>query len=1017
MISRKFDGMSNDGTIKDGKSPTSAAATARSKDDGVPRDGSGGREGKSERWDPNRPIPRGSLFYCEFRTKRAGLSSRHLLNLEAQQHRGDEGGEGPARRPRSLAGGQCANNLKSIDDVNVKLLNAMVGLWPADKLQGDGSGSDGGTGAVTVNGNNKRRGRWRRLRESGIAMCREMRARHRRCDYERLLERHCPLPIAAGGGTTLPKARDLPPSARVAAADADVGAVLSHHVSSHHTPVEDVSSFVEAVLRSAIPHSFWGSRHNFRQVVRTMKVFTSLRRTEQLPEKAIVNGIRVLDMAWLVRRRCHYRHQQHLQRPNTVNAKNDNDRVQHYSLRRPDNISPSDHEAATTLGRNVMRWLYCQFIIPLLRSAFYITETEFTGSNVLYYRRPIWSRIKKLSMKILLKQGLYRVLSGEKVRKVLSNHNVGCPPAPLRILPKKTGIRAIAMLSKSCTVGDSSANTTNRGGNSKEVGVKDIVKPLSKKNITPSPNKILQSAFNALKYEHEKKPSLFGAGVLGLTECFPSFCLFVEALKRQRSNGLGFPPPTTARHLNEDGGGAGGGSRSNLYFASADIKHCYDTINQKRLFELMQSVIKEDVYLTKNTFVLHSKDNYSSMRCRWKKSTFTPNECSRSVVASDNFARRYFNAICVDGVYCSTERKETIIGLLRDHIFGQVVVASGNGSERCLLQTEGIPQGSVLSSMLCNIYFGEIEGILLDGVFDETTSQVIRGGSSADCDTLFVRVYHEIHLLVRIVDDFLLVSTSESASIRFLEKLNKGIPSLGVKINSDKSRANYPISMENTSTGKMEAVQVCRNFFPWCGLLIDTRTCEVTLDYNRFRGSHATDALVIHRTGNEGLNLKKKMKDFVRPRCSQTLLFSSCINGIEMVRLNFYQTFLLCAIKLIHYVHESESRTALLTHQHFIYRSAVDTIRYAYSLISSKIKHGNERAAKSPDEDCMTFQLARRDALWLGRHAFFRVFRRSGSNCAQLCCLLFEPSRPSNLKMLLEVTRRARRMFPLEGMK
>lgn len=997
MISKKFDGMTNDGT---GKSPASAAATARAKD------GIGGREDKSERWDPNRPIPRGSLFYCEFRTKRAGLSSRHLLNLEEQQRRGDEGGEGPARRPRSLAGRQLANNLKSIDDVNVKLLNAMVGLWPADKLNVDGSGSDGGTGAVTVNGNNKRRGRWRRLRESGIAMCREMRARHRRCDYERLLERHCPLPIAAGGGTTLPKARDPPPSARVAAADADVGAALSRHVSSHHTPVEDVGSFVEAVLWSAFPHSFWGSRHNFRQVVRTMRVFTSLRRTEQLPEKSIVNGIRVLDMAWLVSRRCHHRHKQHRQRPNTVNAKNDNDRVQQYSLRRLDNISLSDHEAATTLARNVMRWLYCQFIIPLLRSAFYITETEFTGSNVLYYRRSIWYRIKKLSIKILLKQGLYRVLSGEKVRKVLSNHNVGCPPAPLRILPKKTGIRAIAMLSKSCAVGDGSANTTNRGG-------KDKVKPLSKKNIIPSPNKILQSAFNALKYEHEKKPSLFGAGVLGLTECFPSFYLFVKALKRQRSYGLGFPPPTTAQHLNEDGGGAGGDSRSTLYFASADIKHCYDTINQKRLYELMQSVIKEDVYLTKNTFVLHSKDNYSSMRCRWKKSTFTPKESSRLVAASDNFARRYFNAICVDGVYCSTERKETIIGLLRDHIFGQVVVASGDGGERCLLQTEGIPQGSILSSMLCNIYFGDIEGILLDGVLGETMSEVIRGGTSADCDTLFVRVNHEIHLLVRIVDDFLLVSTSESASIRFLEKLNKGIPSLGVKINSDKSRANYPISVENTSTGKMEAVQVCRNFFPWCGLLIDTRTCEVTLDYNRFRGSRATDALAIHRTGNEGLNLKKKMKDFVRPRCSQTLLFSSCINGIEMVRLNFYQTFLLCAIKLIHYVHESESRTALLTHQHFIYRSAVDTIRYAYLLISSKIKHGNERAA---NEDGMTFQLARRDALWLGRHAFFRVFRRSGSDCAQLCCLLSEPSRPSNVTKLLEVTRRARRMFPLEGM-
>jgi telomerase reverse transcriptase len=300
--------------------------------------------------------------------------------------------------------------------------------------------------------------------------------------------------------------------------------------------------------------------------------------------------------------------------------------------------------------------------------------------------------------------------------------------------------------------------------------------------------------------------------------------------------------------------------------------------------------------------------------------------------------------------------------------------ASGNGGQRCLLQTEGISQGSILSSMLCNIYFGNVEGILLDGVFDKTSLQVIRGGTSTDCDTLFAHANHKLHLLVQIVNDFLLISTSKLASIHFLEKLNKGIPSLGVKINPLKSQANSPISMENTSTGKMEAVQVCQNFFPWCRLLIDTRTCKVTLDFNHYPGLLATDAVAIHLMGNEGLNLKKKMQDFVRPRCCQKLLFSSCINGIDMVRLNFYQMLLLCAIKLIHYVNESDSRTALVTHQNLIYRSAVDTICYAYLLILSKILHGNGRTAKSWDEDAMAFQRAWQDAFLLGRHAFFHVF-------------------------------------------
>ena len=43
----------------------------------------------------------------------------------------------------------------------------------------------------------------------------------------------------------------------------------------------------------------------------------------------------------------------------------------------------------------------------------------------------------------------------------------------------------------------------------------------------------------------------------------------------------------------------------------------------------------------------------------------------------------------VDGIHCSMEKKETINGLLRDHIFGQVVVAKG---QKYLLQRDGIAQ-------------------------------------------------------------------------------------------------------------------------------------------------------------------------------------------------------------------------------------------------------------------------------------------------------------------------------------
>ena len=331
--------------------------------------------------------------------------------------------------------------------------------------------------------------------------------------------------------------------------------------------------------------------------------------------------------------------------------------------------------------------------------------------------------------------------------------------------------------------------------------------------------------------------------------------------------------------------------------------------------------------------------------------------------------------------------------------------------------------------MLCNIYFGDIEKTLLDGVFEEG-SRLIRGCSSTVCDVVFVHSKRDVHLLVRIVDDFLLISSSKDTSIRFLKKLNEGIPSLGVKINSDKSRANYPISLENINTGKLVVVEACHDFFPWCGLLIDTKTCEISLDYKRFWGSHSTDTVVIHRTGNEGLNFKRKMKDFVRPRCCQRLLFSSDVNRIDVIRLNFYQMFLLCAVKLVHYITSGSGETSP-QHQRFIYDSACDTIHFAFSLISSKIKHGDWKTSPSTNQRSLKFKLTWNEALWLGKHAFRHVLRHTGRRRSEtketlklLYHLFSDSARPMEnggrpwffsareKKQLVNVTRRARK-FPI----
>jgi telomerase reverse transcriptase len=740
-------------------------------------------------------------------------------------------------------------------------------------------------------------------------MCTEIIRRHKQCDYERLLEKCCPLPFDKNKPVKW-QSGHCPKKE------------LSSLVTLF-TPSDNVGQFLDAVLQTTLPNNFWGSKHNFCQVTKTLKVFTNLGLTETFPEKSVVAGIRVLDMKWL--------------HPNTHKSK---------SLRgeKKPKLARSGHESAVILLRNVMHWIYTQFITPLLRSTFYITDTEFTGRRVVYYRRPVWARIRLLSLEALLTRQ-YRERSIEKAHKVLSTHHVGCPPAPLRLLPKKSGIRAIAMLSKFCAIDDRKVSVSE-----------EATKTNNLQSILP-PNKILQSTFHALKYEYKKQSTLFGAGVLGVTEVFPSYCLFVDALRKK----FGWSTVANSNPKNE----------FKLYFTSGDIQKCYDTINQEHLYKQVRPVVKEDYYITQNHFILHSRHRgKSSTRCRWQKTTCSPDKFSDFLSMSKAFSDKYCKSIFVDGTNHSVEKRQHIVGLLKDHIFGQMVVANGSKDQLVLLQRNGIPQGSILSSLFCNAYFGNVEERMFDGVFEQG-STVIRGSSNAsNLRTLLLEKENAIHLLVRIVDDYMLISTDKATSLRFLKKLDRGVPRLGVKVNRDKTRTNYDPPDDGIEVSNILAPSSTKNaaMFPWCGLLIDTKTCEIRLDHDRFSGSLATDSVTVHRLGKEGSALMKKMKDFVKPRCRQQLLFSSFLNSPDTIRVNFYQTFMLCAMKTMHYLKSGDIVKAV-KNVNFVYKVALDTIQYAFILISSASRASPDGTATT----ALAYKLTLKEALWLGRHAFFSI--------------------------------------------
>jgi telomerase reverse transcriptase len=91
-----------------------------------------------------------------------------------------------------------------------------------------------------------------------------------------------------------------------------------------------------------------------------------------------------------------------------------------------------------------------------------------------------------------------------------------------------------------------------------------------------------------------------------------------------------------------------------------------------------------------------------------------------------------------------------IIKLLREHIKANIVKI-GNRHYR---QKDGIPQGSVLSSLLCNFFYGDMERKHLGFTKDD--------GSA----------------LLRYVDDFLFITTKKDLAVEFLRVMAQGQDSI-----------------------------------------------------------------------------------------------------------------------------------------------------------------------------------------------------------------------------------------------
>lgn len=361
-----------------------------------------------------------------------------------------------------------------------------------------------------------------------------------------------------------------------------------------------------------------------------------------------------------------------------------------------------------------------------------------------------------------LKLNMFEEVKTVTARKLLSARVLGF--SQIRLLPKTSGFRPIVNLRRRVT----------KLQNGKIVLGRSI-------------NSVMAPVFNMLDYEKKKQPSRVGSALLSVGELYPKLKAFRDRLKLDKS------------------------CRKPFYFAKVDVKSCFDTIPQRRVVRLMENIASEDEYRIARYAEINSSKTQSYSTEMEKNPTAVRKFVATARAMTDfetfdqfvdtRLARGKKNTVFVDNVVQTTQRKDALLDLLEDHVERSIVKIG----KKFFRQKAGIPQGSVLSSLLCSYFYAELE-------------KEHFGFLSADNS-----------ILLRLIDDFLIITANRTHAKRFLQVMHDGLEEYGVRVNPAKSLVNFEIAVSGNRVPQIHGDTA----FPYCGSMIDTKTLEISKDRDR----------------------------------------------------------------------------------------------------------------------------------------------------------------------------------------
>ncbi|XP_038164972.1 telomerase reverse transcriptase isoform X2 [Cyprinodon tularosa] len=474
-------------------------------------------------------------------------------------------------------------------------------------------------------------------------------------------------------------------------------------------------------------------------------------------------------------------------------------------------VPPSELAYRTQILGQFLTWLLDGFVVGLVRACFYATDGVGQKNAVRFYRQEVWAKLQDLAFKGHLAKGQMEELSATQVASLPK----GTVISRLRFIPKTDGMR-----------------------------------PITRVIGTDPKTRMFQARVRDLLYMLRacvrSTPSLLGSTVWGMTDIHKVLSSLAPAQKEK-------PQP--------------------LYFVKVDVSGAYESLPHDKLLEVIGQTLspfQEELFTIRRYAKIWADSHEGLKRAFVRQADFLEDSMGstnmKGFLMSMEKSGKIHHAILVEQ-FSSDLRGRAASQFFTQMLTGSVVQYGKKTYRQC----RGIPQGSVVSSLLCCLCYGHME------------------------NTLFRDITKSKGCLMRLVDDFLLITPDQHHAQTFLNTLLAGVPQYGLVVNPQKVVVNFQVSGSVDSCPGIRVLPP-HYLFPWCGLLLDTHSLDVHKDYSSYAGLSLRYSLTLGSFQSAGQQMKRKLMVILRLKC-HPLFLDLKTNSLEVVYRNIYKLVLLHACR------------------------------------------------------------------------------------------------------------------------